>query len=238
VEHNLLQQWAIDNGIKLSPAKERVLLAYAESIYVTNKKYNLTGYKTVPDIIQHLIIESIDPILSVNVPRGTIFADIGTGAGIPGIPLAIFNDMWNGVLIDSNNKKISFIQNIVHNYAIDNLHTEYGRIEELAHGRLRDSFDYVFSRAVGEIYFVIEVGAPMVKMGGILYIYSNVQPGVLPEPVNAHAAELGLSLLYLDDYKKHGFKNGLIFIKSAQTDTRYPRAMPVIKREINKLKHK
>ena len=128
MEHELLLEWKNKHGLILDSNKEEKLITYAGLIYETNKKFNLTGFKTIKDIIINLIIGSLDPLFSLNVPRGTLFADIGTGAGIPGVPLAIFNDNWRGVCIDSNRKKISFVKSVIKECGIDNLEAYNGRL--------------------------------------------------------------------------------------------------------------
>lgn len=235
MEHSLIQVWAQKNGVILSEDKERKLLRYAEMIHETNRKFNLTGHKSIDEIITNLIIGSLDPFISLHVPRGTVFADIGTGAGIPGIPLAVYCENWNGICIDSNNKKVSFVDSAIKDCLIDNLTVCYGRLENLAREQMRDAFEYVFSRALGELFFVIEVGAPLLKIGGMLYIYSNVTPEHLPEPVRMHSQQLGLSLLEHAGYGNYGIReNGLVFLKTKETNKRYPRNMTAIRRDIEK----
>ncbi len=77
---------------------------------------------------------SITPLMHIDVPRGTNFIDIGTGAGIPGIPLLLyFGGNMKGVLVDSNNKKIKFLLNAIETLGITNIVTVIqGRVEEIA----------------------------------------------------------------------------------------------------------
>ncbi len=235
MEHGILHKWVVERDIKLERTKEKKLVDYAELIHETNKKFNITGFKTIDEIIKNLVIGSIDPMVFLNVPRGTLFADIGTGAGIPGVPLAIYNDNWKGVCIDSNSKKVSFVDTVIRECGIGNLEVYNSRLEDLAHKQMRNYFDYVFSRALGEIYFVIEVGAPLLKIGGLLYIYSHADPENLPLVVIEHAAELGLSLIKRCRYGEYGIKDaGIVLIKTGVTNNRYPRNMSVIKRDIQR----
>jgi 16S rRNA (guanine527-N7)-methyltransferase len=235
VEHNILKKWKNENGIILDDDKEQTLSRYAELIYYTNKKFNVTGFKTVEDIITNLIIGSLEPIVDLTVPRGTVFADIGTGAGVPGIPLAVYSDNWGGICIDSNSKKITFVDSVVTECGITNLQTLNGRLEILAREQIRNRFDYVFSRALGEMYFVIEVGAPILKPGGLLYIYSHAAPVELSREVTGHAQELGLSLPAQGRYGEYGFTGtGILMVKTGATVSRYPRTMTAIKRDIQK----
>jgi len=235
VEHNEIRDWAAEQQIEIDSHTEELLLKYAYLIYSTNKEYNLTGLKSLHDIMVNLIIGSIEPFMLINVPRGTIFADIGTGAGIPGIPLAIYYNAWKGVLIDSNNKKISFVNTVIRELKLENLESHCGRVEDLARGHMREIYDIVLSRALGDMYFAMEAGAPLLKQGGLLYIYSKIRPEDMPQPLIEHGRRLGLTLLDLVEYANCGIKEtGILFIKTNSTDSKYPRNMAVIKREIKK----
>jgi 16S rRNA (guanine527-N7)-methyltransferase len=235
VEHDLLKVWAKERHVELSADTERLLVKFAEQIYSTNQKFNLTGLKSLHDIIETLIIGSIDPFVSMKVPRGTLFADIGTGAGIPGIPLAIFCSAWKGVLIDSNNKKISFVQAAIRECGLNNCEAYFGRIEELIRARMRGMYDIVFSRALGEMYYAVELSAPMLKPGGLLYIYSHLMPEEVPASVIDHGGEVGLAIVGRSGYAHYGIRNtGIVMVKTGNTDDRYPRNISVIKREIQR----
>ncbi len=237
MEHELLLEWKNKNGLILDSGKEEKLITYARMIHETNKKFNLTGFKTIKDIIINLIIGSLDPLSSLNVPRGTMFADIGTGAGIPGVPLAIFHDNWRGFCIDSNRKKISFVKSVIEECGIDNLKAYNGRLEDIARNEMRETCDCVFSRALGEIFLVLEVGAPLLREQGLLYIYSHAAPEELPSAECSHAAAVGLTLLQRPGYAEYGVGDcGLLFLKSGATESRYPRKMAVIKRDMARLK--
>lgn len=225
-----------DKGLALVAGKEILLLKYGELIQTDNQKYNLTGLKTIEDIVERLIIESIEPLSDMNVPRGTIFADIGSGAGIPGIPLAIYHEQSEGILIESNHKKASFINSVIRECRLENVRVYHGRVENAARSAMRDNCDIIFSRAVGELYIVVEIGAPLLRQGGLMYIYSNEKPDNLPQHVMDHINDVGLSIIDQKRYSEFGIKEaGLLFLKSAGTDSIYPRKMSAIKRESQRL---
>jgi 16S rRNA (guanine527-N7)-methyltransferase len=235
VEHSAFYTWVSDKSLSIDLIIEKKLLAYARLIHETNKKYNITGNSTIDDIINNLIVGSIEPILRMNVPRGTMYADIGSGAGIPGIPVGIIHNHMKGTLIESNNKKSKFISYVINALQLDNLSVYHGRIEEYAVQGARGIFDVVFSRALGDPYYVIEMGAPLLKRNGLLYIYSHLNPDTMPSIVRDHGVRLGLSIASKEERASRGFNDsGLLFFKKGDTDFRYPRKISIIKRDILK----
>ncbi|MCL1834183.1 MAG: 16S rRNA (guanine(527)-N(7))-methyltransferase RsmG, partial [Leptospirales bacterium] len=153
---------------------QSLMIKYANEIFNENKKFNLTGHKNLLDIIENLFVKSLIPVKNLDVPRGTLFADIGTGAGIPGIPIAIKYGEAKGALFDSNHKKVNFINRTAAHLGINNVRAAACRVEDLCREpNFRESFDMVFSRAMSDLYTVSELGAPLLKVGGLLFLYSN-----------------------------------------------------------------
>ena len=152
--------------------KLSVLAEYAVAIHKENNKHNLTGHKTLPEIIENLIIGSIEPLKNIEVPRGTLFADIGTGAGIPGIPLSVYFNDCRGILFDSNQKKIRFVNKTISDFGLVNVNGIDSRVEDACRcDEYREKFDIVFTRAMSDIYTVAELSAPLLKTGGVVFLY-------------------------------------------------------------------
>lgn len=224
----------ITKNLPLTTEKAEQLASYALLINEQNQRYNLTGHKTIDEIIHNLIIESITPVLKLNVPRGTYFADLGTGAGIPGIPLAVFIEESKGILFDSNKKKIKFINSSSKDCQIHNVTGVSCRIEEEGRNDLyRGTFDWVFSRAMADIYIACELGSPLLKKGGYLFLYSRDLELAEKNSVQEHISSLGLELINnttTDESKSHK-DGGLLFRKNKECPSLYPRRMTAIKRE-------
>ena len=229
MEHDQLFKMLVSSGIPIDEQRFSVLLRYADLLFESNKQFNLTGFKTSEDILNKLIITSLAPFCHLDVPRGTSFLDIGTGAGIPGIPLAVCFENLEGMLLDSNGKKISFIDTVIRELGIKNLRTTCSRAEDLGHDEsFRESYDRVFMRAVGNMYASIELGAPFVRQGGVFYVYSNQKGNGLAPGIVEHARALGLDLCGNSEGE------GILFVKKYITEKRYPRRYSVIKREAGK----
>jgi len=213
--------------------KQSLLIKYAEVIFSENKKYNLTGHKTLTDIIENLITGSLEPLLNVNVPRGTLFADLGTGSGIPGVPFAVKYSECSGILFDSNQKKIRFINKTATDLGISNVKAIDLRVEDAGRDEnYRSTFDLVITRAMSDIYTIAELGAPLLKTGGNFFLYVNESQKNFSGHVLEHLNELGLSLNNNESslITDTGLNEGILLTKIKETDTKYPRRMPVITR--------
>ncbi len=235
MEHYSIQQWAKDNNISKDDNRIESLLEYGKLVFKNSKKFNITGLKTIEDINSKLIIDSLEPIKNINVPRGTSFADIGTGGGIPGIPISILFKEFSGLLLDSNSKRIDFVNNTIVNLKLNSITAKSVRLEEEGRSEEnREQYDWVFSRAIGNPYVTIELGSPFLKVGGYLYVYSNIKDNELYPKVIEHAKDLGLSLQSKEDSKEIGISQGLLFKKESLLNNKYPRRFAVIKRDGSK----
>jgi len=214
--------------------KLSLLENYGKAIHSENMKYNLTGHKTVTDVIENLIIGSIEPLININVPRGTLFADLGTGAGIPGVPFAIKHEDCSGILFDSNQKKIRFINKTSAELGIENIKGVDLRVEDAGRDEnYREKFDLVITRAMSDIYTIAELGAPLLKTGGNIFLYVNESQKNFNDNLLEHIKELGLTFDIIDPsilQINGNSTEGLLLTKVKETDIKYPRRMPVITR--------
>lgn len=235
MEHDYIRKWAEEKGIAIDKEQEEKLLEYAGIVHDNNRRFRLAGCRTQEEILHKLIIGSLDPVAGINVPRGTLFADMGTGSGIPGIPIGIMYRDIKGVLIESNRKKAVFVKSVIQRLGIDGLLVVHRRIEDIGRDHeYRGLFSLVFSRALGNVYISLELGAPLLNPNGILFIYSNKQVNDLHPGVMSHAENLGLEPVKHEQRKFVIPGSGLIFIKTGQTGDKFPRRFSVIKREASR----
>lgn len=213
------------------------LLEYAKHIHMNNAKFNITGHKSIDEIISNLIINSILPLSGIDVPRGTLLGDLGSGSGIPGIPLTLFNENLDTTLFDSNSKKIRFINSLARKF--DNrFRGVAGRIEEIGHDETyREKYDIITSRAMSDIYTVSELGSPLLKVGGFLILYTKENESSVPG-YNDHFSQLGLTIL--PEYERHEFlkkESDEVFIlkKSEKIPIKFPRRINSIKRALRSI---
>lgn len=219
-------------NITLPVLRQQLLKDFVEAVHRENSLYNLTGHRDMDEIADDLVCRSIAPLKSLNVPRGTFAADLGSGAGVPGIPLAIAFPETSWTLFDSNNKKVAFINGFAKTHGLANVKGVAGRIEDMIReGDFRLKFDFVVSRAMAGPYICSELGAPLLKKNGFLYLYSRLIPESLPEAVFSHCLECGLVLARREEREKFGIdEEGLMFVKNKETPKYIPRRFAVIKK--------
>jgi len=138
---------------------------YKELLLEWNEKINLTSITDEDEIILKHFVDSA--IIKKFVEENEKIADIGTGAGFPGIPLKIINESQEICLIDSLNKRIKFLDEIIASLELKNISAIHSRAEEIGHNKAyRAQFDVVTSRAVAKLNVLLEYMMPLVKVGG------------------------------------------------------------------------
>ena len=127
---------------------------------------NLTAITDEKEIIYKHFIDSIS--INKYIKEANNVMDIGTGAGFPGIPLKLLNKDINFVLVDSLNKRISFLEEIKKELKLEKIELIHARVEDLAKNEeYREKIDIVVSRAVANLSTLLEYMLPFVKIGGM-----------------------------------------------------------------------
>ena len=159
-------------------------------------------------------------------------ADVGTGAGFPGLPLRIVEPSIRLTLLDAQNKRIDFLKEVCGDLSLADVECVHARAEEFAADR-RESFDLVTSRAVASLPLLCELCLPLVKVGGYFVSMKSVDAGAELDSA-AHAIEvLGGAVERVADYDIPGTEvsHWVILIKKVrETGKKYPRAFAKIKK--------
>lgn len=215
-------------GIPITDEQEEKLRKLMDFMLEYNKNVNLTRITEYDEVIEKHYIDSILPLKLFDVPRGTSFADIGTGAGFPSLPMKIYRPDLRFTLIDSLNKRITYLDKATELIG-EPCTTVHGRSEELARKpQYRDSFDFATARAVAQLNVLCEYCLPYVKVGG----YFLALKGAESETELAENAikKLGGKLENVIEYSlPSGDKRALVVIKKvSETPKQYPRASGVM----------
>lgn len=203
--------------------------ARAETFYnflsEKSKVMNLTTITGEEEAARLHFLDSMALLAAPGFPQQGTVADVGTGAGFPGVPLLIARPELNVTLLDALDKRIEFLREAV---SLMGLEAEFihARAEDAGRGPMRDSFDAVTSRAVARLNVLCELCLPMVKPGGAFYAMksADAQEEIM-EARNA-AGQLGAHLETVWEYTVPGtdiLRKVAIFIKDRKTPEVYPR---------------
>ena len=225
----LLQQGLTQMGLPTEGIPS--LLRYADLLVEKNKVMNLTAITEPADIATLHFLDSA-ALLTLTDFKNKKVADVGTGAGFPGMPLRIVEPSIRLTLLDSLNKRVDFLKEVCEDLALTNVDCVHARAEEFA-AKKRESFDIVTSRAVANLQMLSELCLPLVKVGG--YFLSMKAVDSDQELADAkHAIEvLGGQVEKIETYAIPGtdVSHRLIFIKKIkETGKKYPRAFAKIKK--------
>ncbi len=201
--------------------------AYMEGILEWNDKVNLTSITEESEFVKKHYIDSVICCAYPEFQSASKIIDIGTGAGFPGIPLAILNPDKEFFLLDSLNKRIKIIEELAETIGLSNIKLCHGRAEEIARKKeCREQFDFCVSRAVANLSVLTEYCLPFVKVGGWFAAYkSEGSEEEIKDSIPAIRI-LGGSLKETRSSKMDGFDldhNIVMITKIKNTLAKYPR---------------
>ena len=188
---------ALDRGLgemalALPAGAHERLLDYVALLVKWNRTYNLTAIRDPLAMVGHHLLDSLSvlPHLPLAAARARI-ADAGSGAGLPGIPLAIARPDWHVALAESSQKKAAFLRQAAIELALDNVEVHEGRVEAW---RPQPLFDLVISRAFAALADFIAACRHLVAPGGVL----AAMKGAVPQDMRAECALIPLRVPLLD----------------------------------------
>ena len=152
-------------GLELDMFHVKQFEKYQDLLLDWNEKINLTAITEEDDIITKHFIDSLTCLKHINGDERII--DVGTGAGFPGIPVKIVSRETKVMLLDSLNKRINYLNDVVEKLGLENVETIHARAEELGqNAKYREMFDIATARAVANLKVLVEYCLPFVKVGG------------------------------------------------------------------------
>ena len=222
----ILKDGALAANIELTDIQIEKFEKFYEYLMEKNKVMNLTAITDERQVVYKHFIDSIALITKMNL-EGKKIIDVGTGAGFPGIPLAIVLNETEFLLMDSLNKRINFLNEVKEICDLKNVSTIHARAEELGRNiEYREQFDICVSRAVANMSTLLEYCVPFVKVGGIFVSYKS---GDVNEELIA--AENAQKQLFCKEKEiiKFGLPNTdinrsfVLFEKKKELNKKYPR---------------
>lgn len=201
---------------------------FYEEILSTNQYLNLTRITNPEDFWEKNIWDSIAPILEYDLNNKKVI-DIGTGAGLPGIPLAIIFPSAEFFLMDSTAKKINFIDNTAQKLDLKNVKTIIDRSEVIGHNsQYREQFDFAVIRAVAETSVCLEYSLPLLKISGKAVLYRGEWDQETEKIIDRVVDLLGgkiNKIIHKNTPINNCTRNCLYVEKVAPTPRKFPRAV-------------
>lgn len=207
--------------------------SYMNLLLEWNKNINLTAIIEPKEVILKHFIDSLT--INKYIEKNVTIADVGTGAGFPGIPLKIYRPDLNITLVDSLNKRLNFLDEVIDTLGLDKICSVHSRIEDFAKDKnYRERFDYSTARAVANLPVLAEYLIPIVKVGGKCICMKGSQ---IDEELTS--ARVAINVLGGKIYKSDNFnlpcsdicRNVIIVDKIKHTPNRYPRKAGVPAKE-------
>lgn len=224
---HILEEACEKIDLNFDEAKYKKFIKYKDLIKEWNEKVNLTAITDDEEIIKKHFIDSIKVYNCDYVKEAKSIIDIGTGGGFPGIPMKIVKEESSMVLLDSLNKRINFLNEVIEELSLKDIKTIHGRAEDFAQmPEYRQQFDLAVSRAVANLTVLLEFCLPYVKVNG--YFVALKGPAIEEEIKNAQVAlrVLGGEIKDIIEVEIEGsdLKHNLLVVKKIKdTPKKYPR---------------
>lgn len=209
-------------GIVFDDGDLHNLATYIDVLLETNRLFNLTGIKDAKLAWTKHILDSLSLIPSLTQEGVKHVVDVGSGGGVPGIPLAITMPEVTFSLLECTKKKAKFLSDVTQHLGLSNVTILAIRAEDLAteKGGFRDIADAVVTRAVGPLPVLLELAVPFVKVGGVVLAIKGENA-----PQEIEDASHALKVLHAEVESSRRTKTGTVLTirKLAPTPNKYPR---------------
>lgn len=214
-------------GFDPSPEVLDAFAKYKELVREWNEKIDITAITDDREIDEKHFIDSLSLFRHIQVPSNSSVIDIGTGGGFPGVPMKLWDPSIRLTLLDSLNKRIVFLNEVIRELNLDHTRAIHARAEELARKEgYRDSFDICVSRAVAPFATLLEYCLPYVRVGGFFYAMKG--PEAEEEIKNGKPAldALGGKVVTIDSFvwTQSEYRRTIVVVEKVRpTPKKYPR---------------
>lgn len=221
----ILKERGAEAGLSFTEEQLEQFTKYYELLVETNKVMNLTAITEPEEVaVKHMI----DSLLAYEAGMaGKTLADVGTGAGFPGVPLKIYCPELRVTLIDSLGKRLKFLQQVIDTLDLKYIRCEHLRAEDAGkNSKHREKYDLVTARAVARLSVLAEYCLPLVKKGGQFIALKGSKFAEEIQEGTAAVTILGGKILSAEPVKLPGLDDGRAIIKISKlktTPAQYPR---------------
>ena len=221
--YNIISKIFEKNKIDLTEEQKKNFFKYYTLLTSWNEKFNLTTITSLEDVIVKHFLDSV--IAQKFIKPNSKIIDIGAGAGFPSLPLKILRPDLTVLMVDSVNKKVIFLQEVIDKLNLKNITAIHSRIEDLANKKeYREQFDVCVSRAVASLNTLSEYAIPFVKIGGEMLAYkaSNIEEEI--KISNKAISILGGKIKEVCKFNIEGVERNIVKIsKLSLSPIKYPR---------------
>jgi len=222
-------------GLEIAPDAMAQLADYLDRLLEINQRMNLTAIRDRDAAWRRLIVDSLTILPGLaEVPAGAKVIDIGTGGGLPGIPMAITRPDLKVTLLDATGKKIKFLQEVIDALGLENATAIQARAEAFGREQQhREQYDVVTNRAMGVMSTILEYGIPLLKVDGFMLAMKGPRAEQELHDAGNALEKLGCGEVRVFDAYPESFENDLVIVivdKVQRTAKLYPRDAGVAKR--------
>lgn len=222
-----LKEAILEMGLECSGEQVSKLNKYMEGILEWNEKVNLTRITEPEEFLIKHYLDSLVCCRREEYLKAEKIIDVGTGAGFPGIPLAIMSPDKQFVLMDSLNKRLKIIDELCLEAGIANVQTVHARAEELARNKQhREKYDLCVSRAVANMAVLAEYCLPFIRIGGCLMAYKGPEAEEEATAAGKAIKLLGgeIQEIYEAKLDEYGISHNILIVKKIKnTGSKFPR---------------
>ncbi len=232
IDRSFLLKTFAERGVSLEEEQAVKFEKYAKTLVEWNEKVNLTAITQPEEIVVKHFYDSILLLDAIEVKENSSLIDVGTGAGFPSIPCKILREDLKITLLDSLNKRISFLKALCDELEIESKF-RHARAEDAGRDKVyREKYDIATARAVANLTLLAEYCLPFVKVGGIFIALKGSEITEELESAKKSIKKLGGQVLEVKSYDlPDGSKRNIVLVKKiSQISPQYPRNSAQIKK--------
>jgi 16S rRNA (guanine527-N7)-methyltransferase len=216
-----------EKGIQLTPRQLEQFELYYKELVSWNEKMNLTGITERSQVYTKHFYDSLSLAFYINMDEVNSMADIGSGAGFPGIPLKICFPHLKLMIVDSLGKRISFLQHVCDTLGLTGVQLIHGRAEDVARQFVhRDAYDVVTARAVARLSLLNEFCLPFTRKDGVFAAMKGNDPAEELTEAKRSLKELRAELKKVESFSlpiEESARHIVMIRKTGATPAKYPR---------------